>query len=90
MDSNFNRQRGQTNAYYEVLPFLISTLAIFGAFQLLSNALPKVTNFLRVLNNVLRNITSNNTPKRQQQKCTKSKNQPKVKQLFVKCTQLDD
>lgn len=62
--------------YYEFLPFVISVLALFGAFKFFAVLTPIFSSLLKVINNYL--------------KCLHSKKkvckQPKVKQIVVTCT----
>jgi hypothetical protein len=72
----FRKSRQQQNIYYEILPMMISGLALFGAFKFFNLLTPILTNFLKACNCYLKSLCSDT------KKCKK----PKVKQMIVTCT----
>ena len=48
----------QQNIYYDILPIIISVLALFGAFKFFSLLTPILKNLLKVINCFLKNYCS--------------------------------
>jgi hypothetical protein len=77
----FKKPRRNQNIYYEILPMIISILALFGAFKFLNILTPLLTNILKCMNCYLKNFYN-------KKRCNNKSSKPKVKQVVVTCTPL--
>ena len=76
----FKKPRRHENIYYEILPMIISVLALFGAFKFFNILTPILSISIKAINCHLKNLCNG-------KKCSKNKC-PKVKQVVVTCTPL--